>query len=126
MGRREIKHELAHGVLPQGYELEKKDVGVGFGSSGFGVVRWNDVGKRVWLRDYGIVMENDEQRTARKKESENVPLNQLLTDAETLTELAMVLCGQAVNGFTKDVTVRQVIKAAQCVGVSVNVVRKTL
>lgn len=34
--------------------------------SGFGRVLKNDVGKRVWVKSYGLVMENDEQRDARK------------------------------------------------------------
>ena len=62
-----IADQIRMGILPQGYELQESDVGRGFGcQSGFESVRQFDVGRRVWLKSYGIVMENNEQRDKRK------------------------------------------------------------
>lgn len=64
--RRCIRAEIGKGVLPQGYELWAGDIGEALDWSGFGPVQKGDVGKRVWAREFGIVMENNEQRDARK------------------------------------------------------------
>ena len=51
----------------QGSELLPGDVGKTLGQflSPMGKVLANDVGKRIWLKDYGMVMENNEQRDRR-------------------------------------------------------------
>jgi hypothetical protein len=66
--RRVISSLIARGKLPQGYELQAADVGslLDLGWDGFGPVLPVDVGKRVWRREYGIAMENSEQRDNRK------------------------------------------------------------
>jgi len=64
---RAISNRITRGMLPQGYELTDKDVGTLLSYwDGFGVVLQTDVGKRVWVRSYGLVMENDAQRNRRK------------------------------------------------------------
>lgn len=64
--RRPISEQIRRGELPQGYELTEADVGCSLDwQGGFGPVRPFDVGKRVWLRDYGLTMENQEQRDRR-------------------------------------------------------------
>lgn len=62
-----IKTEIQRGIRAQGSELAAADVGRLLSVlEGFGPVQAGDVGKRVWTRPYGLVMENDEQRDARK------------------------------------------------------------
>lgn len=61
-----ISEKIRSGELPQGYELTADDVGKLLDTSDFGEVLDADVGKKVYLKDYGLVMENDEQRDARK------------------------------------------------------------
>jgi hypothetical protein len=63
---RSIRIEIQRGERQQGAELTEDDIGREI-DSGFGVVLENDVGKRVWLRDYGISMDNDEQRDNRMR-----------------------------------------------------------
>lgn len=65
--RRDIRWEIKTGIRAQGSELSKADVGrsLSFGE-GFGRVLPIDVGKRVWLKPHGFVMENNEQRDTRK------------------------------------------------------------
>ena len=66
--RRTIRQDIKAGVRPQGAELTEADVRRSFDyQDGFGLVQTGDVGKRVWLRGYGISMENNEQRDTRKK-----------------------------------------------------------
>lgn len=65
---RTITDDLREGRLPQGYELQAGDVGRPLDGPAFG---WGDVlpvdvGKRVWRRPWGLCMENNEQRDARK------------------------------------------------------------
>lgn len=60
-----IADELRKGERAQGAELAPRDVGHTI-SPDFGRVQAGDVGKRVWLRDFGIAMENNGQRDARK------------------------------------------------------------
>jgi hypothetical protein len=67
--RRLIDNEIRRGLLSQGYELQASDVGHIL-SGEFGQVIDADVGKRVWLRSWGIAMENNEQRDARKAASQ--------------------------------------------------------
>lgn len=63
-----IHGKIKTGALPQGYELTEQDVGLTLSQwDGFGTVLKNDVGKRVWLKPYGFVMENAQQRDARKR-----------------------------------------------------------
>jgi hypothetical protein len=64
--RTPILYQIKKGERRQGAELTKKDIGCLFDLAGFGKVLPIDVGKRVWARSYGIAMENDEQRDARK------------------------------------------------------------
>ncbi len=62
-----IADEIREQRRAQGAELTAADVGRRFNKLGeFGVVQLGDVGKRVWLRDSGINMENDAQRSARQ------------------------------------------------------------
>lgn len=62
-----IDSEIRKGIRSQGAELAQADIGRLLSLfEGFGIVLANDVGKRVWLRSYGLVMENNEQRNARK------------------------------------------------------------
>lgn len=62
-----ISEEIRRGLRSQGSELSGADVGrkLEWGG-GFGRVLLIDVGKRVWLKDYGLVMENEEQRNKRR------------------------------------------------------------
>lgn len=66
--RRSIRDLLKRGDRAQGSELRPSDVGRRLDWSGFGRTQAGDVGKRVWLRSWGLVMENNEQRDARKVE----------------------------------------------------------
>lgn len=59
-----IVAEINRGLRAQGAELTEADIGKGLGY--FGRVLPIDVGKRVWLKESGLVMENNEQRDARK------------------------------------------------------------
>lgn len=59
-----ISQEIRKGLRCQGAPLTVEDVGRNLGQS-FGRVLAADVGKRVWLRAYGLTMENAEQRDAR-------------------------------------------------------------
>ena len=61
--RKLISQEIKKGIRPQGKEIMESDVGrsLDYGG-GFGPVQSGDVGIKVWLRSYGIVMENREQR----------------------------------------------------------------
>lgn len=59
-----IAPEIQSGRRRQGAELRLGDVGRLL-SEDFGEVMPIDVGKRVWLKDYGLVMENNQQRDAR-------------------------------------------------------------
>lgn len=62
----DIRSELRRGSRPQGSELTSTDLGRALSiGEGFGVVRPFDLGKRVWHREHGLVMENTEQRDAR-------------------------------------------------------------
>ena len=64
-----LKDEIKNGILPQGYEIKESDVGQrvdSLGTGSFGQVLPSDVGKRIFLKPYGIAMENNEQRDARK------------------------------------------------------------
>lgn len=67
-----IADELRKGRRVQGSELTRNDVGrlLSF-NEGFGRVFLHDVGKRVWLKPYGLVMENDEQRDERLERDED-------------------------------------------------------
>ncbi len=60
-----ISDDLRMGRRAQGSELGRNDVGRNLGLA-FGRVFLHDVGKRVWLKSYGLVMENNEQRDKRK------------------------------------------------------------
>lgn len=58
--------EILTGTLPQGYELTADDIGrILSHSDGFSVVQAGDVGKRIWRRPYGLVMESPRQRDER-------------------------------------------------------------
>lgn len=61
-----IADEIRKGIRLNGAELRPEDLRR-FLDTGFGQVLPIDIGKRVWLRDYGLTMENNEQRDARKK-----------------------------------------------------------
>lgn len=61
-----ISMDIRSGKRRQGAELTAQDVGRNLGDN-FGRVLPIDVGKRVWLKDYGLVMENDAQRDKRKR-----------------------------------------------------------
>lgn len=63
MARGTVRDELARGERVQGARLREADVGRQLGE-GFGQVLLADVGKRVWLRAEGLVMENAAQRDA--------------------------------------------------------------
>ena len=60
-----LDHEIRRGRRAQGSELTTGDIGRTL-ASGFGRVLPIDVGKRIWLRSYGLTMENNEQRDTRK------------------------------------------------------------
>ena len=63
-----ISDQIRNGIRPQGAELTEEDLGCGISYlEGFGFVRQYDLGKRIWLKPYGIVMENTEQRDKRKQ-----------------------------------------------------------
>jgi len=65
-----IKEEIRSKRLPQGYEIQESDVGKSLDLY-WGKVLPIDIGKKVWVRSYGLVMENDEQRKERKNEAGN-------------------------------------------------------
>jgi len=70
MGKRfkVISDEIRRGRRAQGQELTEADLcDLLSWLDGFGPVRRFDLGKRVWLKPYGIVMENSEQRDKRKQ-----------------------------------------------------------
>ena len=67
-----IQQEIKSGKLAQGYQLSADDVGQTLGWHGFGSVLKADVGKRVWVKSYGLVMENCEQRDARQESGKGV------------------------------------------------------
>ena len=60
-----LEYLIANGLREQGSEITVHDIGRVI-SIGWGKVFVHDVGKRVWLKEYGIVMENSEQRDNRK------------------------------------------------------------
>ena len=68
-----IARDIKTGKLPQGYEIQESDVGTSFGDSSFGNVQQSNVGKKAYVKEYGLVMENDAQRDARKKKSNMLP-----------------------------------------------------
>ena len=61
-----ISDEIRLGNREQGSELSAQDEGAALDYRGTGPVLKADIGKRVWLRDFGISMENAEQRDKRK------------------------------------------------------------
>lgn len=62
-----ISEDIRRGQRKQGTELTADDVGRPLDVlNEFGVVLVQDVGRRVWLKDYGLVMESIEQRDKRK------------------------------------------------------------
>jgi len=62
-----IQSQIQKGIRKQGQELEEKDIGTYFGwFSNFGKVLPIDVGKKVWIKNFGLVMENNQQRDSRK------------------------------------------------------------
>lgn len=65
--RRAVSTDIKRGTLPQGYALTAADIGrpLTGPTEGFGAVLPGDVGKRVWVRDYGFTMENAAQIHAR-------------------------------------------------------------
>ncbi len=63
-----IRNKIEAGLLPQGYELRQTDVGKPLAYD-FGYVMRGDIGKKVWVKPYGLVMENNEQRDKRKGKS---------------------------------------------------------
>lgn len=66
MARQAIESQIKEGSRPQGTELKESDVGFPLAwQGGFGQVLPIDVGKRVWSKNYGLVMENNEQRDKR-------------------------------------------------------------
>lgn len=70
---RPIVEEIRAGLRAQGSELTETDVGRRMAYfQGFGVVLPLDVRKRVWLKAFGFVMENNEQRDDRVRKSFDV------------------------------------------------------
>ena len=67
--RHPVCDELRRGERAQSSELKQDDVGRTLAWSGWGPVQTIDVGKRVWLRSWGFVMENNEQRDRRRGRS---------------------------------------------------------
>jgi len=62
----DIRSDIEAGRKPQGYALQTSDVGRDLSSAeGFGPVQALDVGIRVWVRSYGLVMESRQQRDER-------------------------------------------------------------
>ena len=60
-----IKQEIEQKMRQQGQEITKEDVGKHIDFA-FGQVLSIDIGKKIWLKSYGITMENNEQRDKRK------------------------------------------------------------
>lgn len=62
------RYSIATGIrkhgAPNGYTIEARDVGRIIGDN-MGRVCRGDIGKRVFLRDFGVAMENADQRDAR-------------------------------------------------------------
>lgn len=66
--RLDIRTEIMLGRRAQGSTLSQGDVGCPLSAfEGFGLVLATDVGKRVWARPYGLVIENAEQLAMRTK-----------------------------------------------------------
>lgn len=62
-----LSADIKSGLRMQGAELVSADLRRRFDyQSCLGHVQPGDLGKRVWLRSYGVVMENNAQRDARK------------------------------------------------------------
>ncbi len=53
-------------TLPNPYEIQRSDIGRLIDFSGFGTVKEFDVGKKLFLKDGHLFMENEEQVTRRK------------------------------------------------------------
>lgn len=61
---------MRDGEISQGHELRVSDIRRSFGTlDGFGLVQPGDVGRRIWFKSYGFVMESLEQRNARRSKS---------------------------------------------------------
>lgn len=77
-----IESAISYGRLPQGYELQTRDIGRSLGNAGtgFGLVLAGDVGKRCYLRDGIFQMENDAQRDARQTAARHKALAVTLAD----------------------------------------------
>jgi hypothetical protein len=67
MARKSIAQSIRASGSDGPYTLTERDIGRPLSiGEGFGSVLPGDVGKRCWMRSYGLVMENAEQRDARK------------------------------------------------------------
>ena len=62
---RNIALEIKKRILPQGYEIQKEDVGVLLEFS-WGTVCEADIGKRCFVTYHGFAIENSSQRDKRK------------------------------------------------------------
>lgn len=72
--RSDIRSDIRAGRLPQGYELQEKDIGRGLSTGeGFGSVLPIDVGKRCYHRSWGLAMESSGQRDARLAATKKSP-----------------------------------------------------
>lgn len=61
-----ISQRIQSGELPDGYELQLEDIGEVL-NIGFGRVLPIDLYKKVYLKAFGLTMENNDQRNHRKK-----------------------------------------------------------
>ena len=66
---RNLQHEIESGCIPSGYSLKWEDVGHVLGDLGH--VLLVDVGKRIFLHNGILQMENAEQRDNRSFYAEN-------------------------------------------------------
>ena len=61
-----LREEMRKGILSNPYEIKEEDIGNLVDGFDFGRVIKGDVGKRIFLRNSIILMENDEQMKRRK------------------------------------------------------------
>jgi hypothetical protein len=74
MAKIAIRDQIRRGQRAQGTALRSSDVGrlLSLGE-GFGTVQAADVGRRVWHKPYGLIMESKEQRDARQRKPTKNP-----------------------------------------------------
>jgi len=98
---RVISDEIRRGARPQGAELTEADLGCLLSwLEGFGTVKPFDLGKRVWLKPFGLVMENAEQRDRRKTMTTKPKKPQAQAQPRFTVEAGRSICRDGQPVFT--------------------------